>query len=124
MVTVATLLAILIGSLGLYALASLAMQNRTKEISIRKVLGATEKSLLVLLSKEYVYLIAASMILSIPFTWYLMNEWLQSFEYRVPIRFNIFLMAGLTSLLVALSTISYQAIKTAWAKPAEMLKYE
>jgi putative ABC transport system permease protein len=123
-VSVATLLAILIGSLGLYGLASLAMQNRTKEISIRKVLGATEQSLLILLSKEYVYLIAISLLLSVPLTWYLMANWLSTFEYRIAMGADVFLIAGGISLLIALLTISYQAIKTAWSQPAQTLKYE
>ncbi|MCW5912881.1 MAG: ABC transporter permease [Cyclobacteriaceae bacterium] len=121
---IATLLAILIGSLGLYGLASLAMQSRTKEIGIRKVLGATERSLLVLLSKEYVYLVAVSLLLSVPVTWYLMMQWLQAFEYRVAIGWQHFAFAGGISLLVALITISYQTIKTAWVQPADTLKYE
>jgi len=123
-VSVATLLAMIIGSLGLYALASLAMQNRMKEISIRKVMGATEQSLLVLLSKDYIYMIGFSLLLSVPFTWYMMSNWLQSFEYRVAIGWNVFILAGGLSLLIALATISYQAIKTAWSRPAETLKYE
>lgn len=123
-VSIATLLAMIIGSLGLYALASLAMQNRTKEISIRKVMGATEQSLLMLLSKDYVYLIGISLVLAVPITYYLMSNWLQSFEYRVSVGWDVFLLAGALSLLIALSTISYQAIKTAWTRPAETLKYE
>lgn len=123
-ISIATMLAIVIGSLGLYGLASLAMQNRTKEISIRKVLGATEQSLLMLLSKEYVYLVVISLVLSVPITWYLMSHWLQTFEYRVDIGFESFLIAGGISLLIALFTISYQTIKTASAQPAETLKYE
>jgi len=123
-VRIATMLAILIGSLGLYALASLAMQNRTKEISIRKVMGATEQSLLMLLTKDYVFLIMISLLLSVPITWYMMNQWLESFEYRVTIGWQVFVWAGALSLLIALVTISYQAIKTAWTRPAETLKYE
>ncbi len=123
-VTIATLIAMIIGSLGLYALASLAMQNRIKEISIRKVMGATEQSLLVLLSKDYVYMIGISLVVSIPFTWYLMSSWLRSFEYRVAISWEVFALAGSLSLLIALVTISYQAIKTAWTMPAESLKHE
>lgn len=123
-VSIATLLAMIIGSLGLFALASLAMQNRTKEISIRKVMGATEQSLLMLLSRDYVYLIGISLLLSVPFTWYLMNNWLQSFEYRVAVSWEVFVLAGSLSLMIALLTISYQTFKTAWTKPAETLKYE
>ncbi len=121
---IATLLAILIGSLGLYGLASLAMQNRTKEISIRKVMGATEQSLLVLLSKDYFYLVTASLLVSVPMTFYAMNNWLQSFEYRVDISWQVFVSAGAISLLVTVITISYQAVKTAWSQPARTLKYE
>ncbi len=90
----------------MYALASLAMQNRVKEISIRKVMGATEQSLLVLLSKDYVYMIGLSLVVSIPFTWYLMSSWLQSFEYRVTISWEVFALSGSLSLLIALATIS------------------
>ncbi len=123
-VSIATALAMIIGSLGLYALASLAMQNRTKEISIRKVMGASEQTLLVLLSKDYVFLIAISLLLSVPLTYYAMDTWLLTFEYRVGIGWTAFALAGGISLLVAMLTISYQAVKTAWTRPAETLKYE
>jgi putative ABC transport system permease protein len=123
-VSVATALAILIGSLGLYGLASLAMQNRVKEISIRKVMGATEQSLLMLLSKDYVLLIGISLFISVPITWYMMNSWLASFEFKVGIGWEVFAVSGGISLVIALLTISYQAIKTAWSQPAETLKYE
>ncbi len=123
-VTVTTVLAMIIGSLGLYALASLAMQHRTKEVSIRKVMGASEQSLLMLLSKDYFYLIGISLILSVPLTWYLMDRWLQSFEYRVGVGWGVFAIAGLISMVIAGLTISYQTIKTTWTRPAETLKYE
>ncbi|HEY0742031.1 MAG TPA: FtsX-like permease family protein, partial [Chryseosolibacter sp.] len=117
-------LAILIGSLGLYGLASLAMQNRTKEISIRKVLGASEHSLLVLLSRDYVLLIVVSLLISVPITWFLMKDWLSTFEYRINIGISVFVISGGISLAIALITISYEAIKTAWSQPAKTLKYE
>ena len=123
-IRIATLLAILIGSLGLYGLASLAMQGRTKEIGIRKVLGATEKSLLLLLSRDYVFLVLASMLISIPITWLVMRDWLAGFEYRVDIGVGVFLLSGCVALGIALLTISYQALRTAWTQPAETLKYE
>jgi putative ABC transport system permease protein len=123
-VSIATLLAIIIGSLGLYALASLAMQNRTKEISIRKVMGATEESLLLLLSKDYIYMIIIALAISVPITWYLMTDWLATFEYRITIGAGVFLFAGGISLLIAVITISYQALKTAWTQPSKTLKYE
>jgi putative ABC transport system permease protein len=123
-VSYGALLAIVIGSLGLYGLASLAMQNRVKEISIRKVMGATERSLLILLTREYVYMIVISLLISIPVTWYLMQNWLLEFEYRIPIGADVFLLAGLISVVVALATIGYQTLKTASTQPAKTLKYE
>jgi putative ABC transport system permease protein len=123
-VSLTTMLAMLIGSLGLYGLASLAMQNRTKEISIRKVLGASEQSLLILLSRDYILLILISLLVSVPITWYLMKDWLSTFEYRINIGAGVFMVSGGISLAIALITISYEAIKTAWSQPAKTLKYE
>ena len=98
--------------------------ERAREVGVRKVMGATEQSLLMLLSRDYIYLIGISLVLSVPITYYMMSQWLQSFEYRVTVGWDVFVMSGALSLLVALSTISYQAIKTAWTRPAETLKYE
>ncbi|MBX2969396.1 MAG: ABC transporter permease [Cyclobacteriaceae bacterium] len=123
-IRIATLLAMIIGSLGLYGLASLAMQSRTKEIGIRKVLGATERSLLLLLSKDYVLLVVVSLLISVPITWIVMRDWLAGFEYRVDIGVGVFLLSGCVALGIALLTISYQALRTAWTQPAETLKYE
>lgn len=122
--TIATALALLIATLGLYGLASLAMQNRTKEISIRKVLGATRQSILLLLTKEYVVLILISLFISIPCTWFLMRDWLTTFEYRIEIGPVTFLLAGGLCLMVALIAIGFEAAKTASKQPAETLKYE
>lgn len=123
-VSAACALAVLIGSLGLYGLASIAMQNRTKEISIRKVLGATERSLLVLLSKDYVTLVLIALIISVPFTVYVLNQWLSSFQYRIAIGVDTFIIAGLVSLVIALVTVSYQVLHTTSSQPADTLKYE
>lgn len=87
-------------------------------------MGATERSLLMLLSKDYVYLTGIALLVSVPITWFLMTDWLQPFEYRVTVGVDVFVMARVVSLLVALLTISYQALKTAWTRPAETLKYE
>ncbi|MDH4057928.1 MAG: ABC transporter permease, partial [Cyclobacteriaceae bacterium] len=123
-IRIATFLAMIIGSLGLYGLASLAMQNRTKEIGIRKVMGATERSLLVLLSKDYLYMVIISLLISVPITWYLMHDWLSGFVYRVDIGPDVFLISGGIALVIAILTISYQAVKTSLTQPAETLKYE
>jgi putative ABC transport system permease protein len=123
-VTYASLLAIIIGSLGLYSLAALAMHNRVKEISIRKVMGASENSLLVLLSREYFYLVCIALVCSVPATWYLMEKWLTSFEFRIPLQYDVFLISGAISLVIAMLTISYRTYKTALSQPAKTLKYE
>ena len=88
------------------------------------MLGATQRSILLLLSREFVLLILVSLILSVPLTWYLMKDWLMNFEYRIEIGPGVFLVAGGISLLIALVTISYEAFKTAMKQPAETLKYE
>ncbi len=123
-VSIATTLAVIIASLGLYGLASLALQSRTKEVSIRKVMGATENSLLLLLTKEYIILIILCMLISVPATYYLMANWLSSFEYRVEIGFGVFVLAGGISLIIALATISFQTLKTVWTNPVKSLNYE
>lgn len=123
-VSIATILAVIIGSLGLYALASLAMQSRVKEIGIRKVMGATERSLLGLLSRDYVTLVVMSLVFSIPITVFAMKDWLAGFEYRITLGWGVFALAGGISLAIALVTISWQTLRTAAAQPAETLKYE
>ncbi|GJM29845.1 MAG: ABC transporter permease [Cyclobacteriaceae bacterium] len=123
-INISTWLAIIIGSLGLYALASLAMQNRVKEIGIRRVLGATQSTLLLLLTKEYIYLVLTAFILSIPITWYLVNQWLSNFEFKIDLGMETFLLTGGVAIIVALSTIAYQAVKTAFLNPADTLRSE
>ena len=123
-VAVASALAIIIGCMGLFALASLGIENRTKEVSIRKVLGASQGMVLVLLSKEYVLLVLAALVVSIPLTIYSISNWLETFAYRVIIGPGVFIMTGLITLLVALLTISYHVIRTAKKQPADILKYE
>ena len=120
----ATVIAMVIASLGLYGLAALAMHNRRKEISIRKVLGASEETLLVLLSKDYVLLVLIALALSVPVTILLMQNWLASFEYRVALSAQVFALSGGMSLFIALLTIAYQVIRSSFEKPAQSLKYE
>jgi putative ABC transport system permease protein len=121
---IATWLAIGIGCMGLYALASLALQSRIKEVSIRKVMGADHQSLLILLSKDFVLLVLISVMISIPVTVLFIREWLNTFEYKISIGWEVFLLAGGISLMIALLTIGYHTVKTALAQPAESLKYE
>ena len=120
----ATGIAIVIASLGLYGLAALAMHNRRKEISIRKVLGATEETLLLLLSRDYVLLVLIALTLSVPITILLMQNWLATFEYRVTLTAQVFALSGGISLSIALLTIAYHVVRSAFDKPAQALKYE
>ncbi len=119
-----TLLAIFIACLGLYGLVAFSAQQRIKEIGVRKVLGASAASIVKLLSKEYVTLALIANVIAWPVAYIIMNNWLQVFAYRTSIDLNIFLFAGATVFIVALFTVSYQAIKTAFSNPADALRYE
>jgi len=124
LITVGTMVAILISCLGLLGLISLMTVQRTKEIGIRKVLGATVSSIVTLISKDFVKLIAAAVLVSSPFTWLLMSHWLQNFAYRIEISWWIFATAGASAILIALLTISFQSVKAALANPVESLRSE
>jgi len=117
-------LAIFIAMLGLFGLSSFMTQQRTKEIGIRKVLGATIANILALFSKEFVWLVLMANLLAWPLAYYAMNQWLQEFAYRINIGWWIFTLAGGMALLIALLTVSTQAIKAALANPVEALRYE
>jgi putative ABC transport system permease protein len=119
-----TFFAIFIACLGLFGLASFTAEKRTKEIGIRKVLGATAPGLVRLISKEFLALVALANIIAWPAAYYAMNQWLQNFAYRTSIEFWIFLLAAGLAFLIALFTVSYQAIKTALANPIDSLRYE
>ena len=119
-----TIIAILIASLGLFGLAAFVTEQRTKEIGIRKVLGASVKQLLILVTRDFLYLVGAAFILSIPFTWWAMNSWLQDFAYRIKINMWVFPLSGMTAVVIALFTISFRAIKASVANPVASLKTE
>jgi putative ABC transport system permease protein len=121
---ISTLLAVILGSIGLYGLATLSMQNKVKEISVRKVFGASSRALFYLLTKEYVVMVIIALIISIPFSIYAMREWLSGFEYRVELKMVNFLIAGGIALGITLFTILYQTLVTANSKPAETLRNE
>jgi putative ABC transport system permease protein len=118
------LIAIIIASLGLFGLSAFVIEQRTKEIGIRKVLGASIKQVLMLVSKEFLLLIGIAFIISIPVTWWAMNQWLQDFAYRINISAWVFAIAGIVAILIALITISFQAIKAAVANPVKSLRTE
>ncbi len=120
----ATGFAILISCLGLFGLAGINALNRTKEIGIRKVMGAETVQLFVLLNKQYLWLSLIAFSLAIPFSWYVMDQWLAGFKFRITMGWELFAVSILAGLLVAIATVSYHALKAAWINPAETLKYE
>ena len=117
-------LAIFIACLGLFGLAVYSAEQRTKEIGIRKVLGASVKSIISLLSKDFVKLVILSIVIATPVAWWAMNKWLQNFAYRIGLSWWLFLVAGVLALLIAVVTISFQAIKSALANPVKNLRTE
>jgi putative ABC transport system permease protein len=117
-------LAIAIACFGLVSLSAYNIIQRTKEIGIRKVLGASVSSIFILLSREIITLILIGILIATPISWYVMNLWLQDFAYRVSIYWWVFILAGLSALLIALLTVSYQAIKAATANPSKSLRTE
>lgn len=119
-----TIMAILISCLGLFGLAAFSAEQRQKEIGIRKVLGASVGGLVGLLSREFVKLVSISFIIATPIAWWAMNKWLQAFAYKVTISWWMFAIAGVMSVLIALFTVSFQAIKAALVNPVRSLKSE
>jgi putative ABC transport system permease protein len=116
--------AILISCLGLFGLATYTAQVKTKEIGIRKVLGASVASLIRLLSKEFIVLILTAFVIATPLAWYFMSKWLRDFAYRININWWIFLVTGVLALIIALLTVGFQAIKAAVANPVKSLRTE
>jgi putative ABC transport system permease protein len=119
-----TLLALLIASLGLFGLAAFSAEQRTKEIGVRKVLGASVPTIVLLLSKEFTRLVVIAFVLAIPVTYIAMNRWLEDFAYRIEVSWPVFLAAGLAALVVALLSVGYQAFKAARVNPVVSLRYE
>ena len=117
-------IAIFVACLGLLGLTMFATIQRTKEIGVRKVLGASVSSIVMLLSKSFLKLILLSTIVAFPLAWWVMSTWLQDFAYRVNMGWWIFILAGASALLIALATISFQAIKAAVANPVKSLRTE
>jgi len=118
------LLAITISCLGLFGLSSFMAAQRTKEIGIRKVLGASIFSVWNLLSKDFVYLVIISLFISVPVAWYTMSGWLRGYSYRINIGWEIFLFAALLAIMIALITVSFQALKAAVTNPVKSLRTE
>ena len=122
--TIFALLAIFIACLGLLGLTAFTAEQRKKEIGIRKVLGATVTNIVAMLSKEFLILIAAANVIAWPVSYYLMNKWLEDFAYKTEIGIGVFLISGLAVLVIALITISFQAVKAAISNPVNSIRYE
>jgi putative ABC transport system permease protein len=118
------LLAIFIACLGLFALSAYTAEQRTKEIGVRKVLGASVQSVVLLLSKEFVKLILIAFIIAAPLAWWGIDAWLSTYTYRTNIGFEVFLLAGLVAFLIAWLTMSYQSIRAAMSNPVNSLRSE
>jgi predicted permease len=117
-------IAIFLSCLGLYGLASFMAVQRVKEVGIRKVLGATTGNIVYLFSKEFIVLIAVAFAIATPIAWYYMHQWLQDYVYRININWWLFAVGGLASIIIALATISFQAVKAALANPVKSLRNE
>jgi putative ABC transport system permease protein len=119
-----TLFAVIISCLGLFGLASFLTEQRTREIGIRKVLGASESSIVFLLSKQFTKWVLIANIFAWPAAYFIMNEWLKSFAYRINIGIWVFVLSGMLAVGIALVKVSYQAIRAACANPVDSLRYE
>jgi putative ABC transport system permease protein len=118
------LLAVLIACLGLFGLASYMAEQRTKEIGVRKVLGATVPNIVSMLSKDFLKLVLVAIVIAVPVSWWAMSEWLKEFAFRISIGWWVFILAGVVAMIIALFTVSFQAIKAAIANPVKSLRTE
>jgi putative ABC transport system permease protein len=119
-----SLLAILIACMGLFGLAAFTAEPRTKEIGVRKVLGASARGIALLLSKDFVKLVGIAFVLAAPLAYVATQRWLDGFAYRFDVSWPVFVLAGVAALGIALLTVSYQAIRAALADPVDSLRYE
>jgi len=117
-------LAIIISCLGLFGLAAYAAELRTKEIGIRKVLGASVKGITSLLSKDFLQLVLISIVIAVPLSYWALNKWLQNYEYHISLDWSLFVFAGVITIIIALLTVSFQALKAALANPVKSLRTE
>jgi putative ABC transport system permease protein len=124
LIEVSTFLAMLIACLGLFGLATFTAEQRTKEIGVRKVLGASVAGIVTLLSKDFLKLVLIAIVIASPIAWYAMSQWLQNFEFKVEIQWWVFALTGLMMAVIALLTVSFQSIKAALVNPVKSLRSE
>ena len=119
-----TIIAIIISCLGLFGLATFTAEQRTKEIGIRKVLGASVYGVVALLPKDFMKLVAIAVLIASPIAWYVMNKWLQNFAYQTPIGWWVFALTAMVAVIISFATISFQAVKAALSNPVKSLRTE
>ena len=124
LVNIFAAIALFISCLGLFGLTSFTVEQRTKELGVRRVLGASVSGIVVMLSKDFLKLVFIGFVIATPVTWYMTNQWLQNFADRIDIGAAVFLLAGLAVILMALVTVSWQSIKAAIANPVDSLRNE
>jgi putative ABC transport system permease protein len=122
--TTFAVLAIIIACLGLFALSAFMAEQRSREIGIRKVLGATVSGITTLLSIDFIKLVFIAIVIASPVAWYAMNKWLEGFAYRIQMQWWVFVLAGVVALVIAIVTVSFQSIKAALMNPVRSLKSE
>ncbi|MBO9617073.1 MAG: ABC transporter permease [Dyadobacter sp.] len=124
LIEAATILAVLIAGMGLFGLATFTAEQRTKEIGVRKVLGASVSSVVALLSRDFLKPVFLAIVIASPIAWYLMNQWLQNFEFKISISWWLFAAAGLLMTVIALLTVSFQSVRAAMVNPVRSLRSE
>jgi ABC-type antimicrobial peptide transport system permease subunit len=122
--SIAALVAIVLSCMGLFGIALIVIRQRVKEIGVRKVLGASVAGIVTMVSKDFIRPVIVAIVIAMPVAWWAMNKWLQDFSYRINIEWWIFLATGLVALLIAIATVSVQAIKAALANPVTSLRSE
>ena len=122
--SVFTVVSVFIGCLGLFGLAAYTAERRTKEIGVRKVLGASVQGLITLLSKDFIRLVLISAFIAFPIAWWSMNKWLEDFAYRISMQWWIFFISAMLAVIIAFLTVSMQAFKAATANPVNSLRAE
>jgi ABC-type antimicrobial peptide transport system permease subunit len=119
-----TLLAIFISCLGLYGLSAFTAEQRTKEIGIRKVLGASSSQIVLMLNRKFTILVIAAIVVSIPLATWLISQWLNEFAYKITLGAGVFVLSVSLALITAWITVSLHSVRASWVNPSEALKYE
>ena len=124
MFSIASMVAIILSCMGLFGMAFIIIRQRVKEIGVRKVLGSSVSGIAALLSKDFIKLVLISCMVAFPVAWWAMNNWLQNYQYRIEISWWMFVAAGGAAIVIALATVSFQAVKAATANPVKSLRTE